>query len=531
MKKTAILNIATEELVRKLHAQHRLEIVIYRKMGNPDLPKLFPDIRWIDCSSDLSENMRSGHAEIRNELESVRKKSPDFFKIDGYDFFEALNREVFWSNFEELLAGYTLSKIKSESEIKLVYDYRKKSWFYYQAKFFQFLFRIISDIFRIRGSAVPNFQAKCKIAIRINSPEIISKLGKLPEILGTANIVYYASASSRFAGELRKLHVIDLTGVPPSNSFSLFKRTFTAKRILKRQHVFSVISQYRSMLAMVARHELLCSKGVKTILLNAGENDGEGNMMAQVARKFGVRSTNFMNGTKAFDAINQYTEFDFWFMHDTSMQRMASEKYQIPAERLPVTGHLLEDDARNYRYSGLLDRFLPADFNGMVIAAFTSPLFFDENQNLYATLQKFIQNRSDVLVFIKPHPRDKEYLWDRKDPRIIRLDFTGEKADNEQILFDMLSLASASVSIASTVSFQASWFSIPSITFELSPFSRLPFTDGIRVKHVNSPELLLTDLESVYHSAKRKNIREQKNVIVDPDYPVAKRIAAFLNHS
>lgn len=531
MKQTAILNIATEELVRKLHAQHRLDIVIYRKMGNPDLPKLFPDIQWIDCSSDLSENMRSCHAEIRNELESVRKKSPEFFKIAGYDFFEALNREVFWSNFEELLAGYTVRKIESETKVNLVFDYRKKNWFYYQAKFFQFLFSLLPDIFRLRKSVVPQFDAKDKIAIRLNSPAILPMLGKLPEILGAEQIIYFASNSSRFATELKKLNVADLTGIRPVHAASLFKRSFIAKRLLKPEHVFSVISQYRSMLAMVARHELLCSKGVKTILLNAGENDGEGNMMAQVARKFGVRSTNFMNGTKAFDAINQYTEFDFWFMHDKSMQSIASEKYRISKERLPVTGHLLEDDARNYRYSGLLDRFIPADFSGMIIAGFTSPLFFDENQNLYASLQQFIQNRSDVLVFIKPHPRDKEFLWDRKDPRIIRLDFPGEKVDNEQVLFDMLSLASASVSIASTVSFQASWFSIPSITFELSPVSRLPFTDGIRVKHVNSPEQLLIDLETIYNSGKRKNIHDLKNVTVHPDYPVAKRIAEFLNHS
>jgi hypothetical protein len=519
--KTAILYMASRPLVEQLVGSG-VETIIYRKTDDPALPQQFPAVRWIDYSADLAEGIRFGYLDVRARLEKLRKRSPGFFIVNGYDFFEALNKDIFWGEFDELLFKFWLSKLP---DAKLIHDERKKSG---SARLAALLAAGFTGIFRSSSRKASRTDLKGRIAIRVNNPGVIPMLGKLPDALGRDRFFYYASDHLRFSEQLKKLGVLDLTGFSPAAPGALFQRMWKAAFSFPASEAVLLIKKYSELLRMVARYEYLCDHGISTILVNACENDGEGNIMTQVARRKKVRSANFMNGTKAFDIVNQNSVFDSWFMHEEHMQKLASSIYGIPEENLPVTGHLLEDVARSYRYSGMLDDFFGARKPQFIIAFFTSPLFTEENTAAYHTMLKFIAGKDDVAVLMKPHPREPNRPWGEPNPQLIRVAFEGKKVDNETVMFDMLSSADVAVSVASTVSYQASWFSIPSLTFELMEKSRLPHIDGEKVKHINDPSQLLQFLESCY-AEKKANGRAEKNQQSPDSFPVASRMAAILN--
>jgi hypothetical protein len=90
----------------------------------------------------------------------------------------------------------------------------------------------------------------------------------------------------------------------------------------------------------------------------------------------------------------------------------------------------------------------------------------------------------------------------------------------------MLSQSNCAVSIASTVAFQAAWFRIPSLTFEMGDSSRLPYTDGVRIAHVRNKEELIDALERVYAASKsRVALNAEAN---NSDQSVAHKVAAYL---
>lgn len=515
----AIVDSATRDWLRQ--QQQLPDAIIYRSIAEPALQTEFPQIRWIDYTSNLSESMHAAYFEVRKWLEEIRKRRQDFFDVGGYDYFEALNREMFWVYFDHLLAEFASRKL---GQAKLVYDYRqagkKRGWL----RLMKWRMLTMQYALGFKRSSLPAISGKGKIAIRTNNPDVFPMLGGLPGVLGAENVLYFA-CNPLLPDKLAALGVKNLFLAAPTKPAALLARARTAVRCIGMERGTTLMHKFLALQQAVTRYEHLCKSGVKTILINAGENEGEGDILAQAAKKSGVRSANFMNGTKNFDPVNQNTQFDLWFMHDKQMQEMAASVYRLDPQKLPVVGHLLEDEARSYKYSGLLDRFFTNGRPRFIIAYFPSDLFYNENSAAYAEMQEFLKDKKDVMVFVKPHPRDKDFLWDRKDPRIIRLDFRKENLKSETILFDLLGQSDLSVSIASTVSAQAAWFGIPSVTFELSERSRLTNVDGVRVKHINSAAGLREFLESAYLSSLGRNKTGESGL---PEKTVAEKMAAFL---
>lgn len=519
MKRVAVANIVTTELMKVL-ASGKPEVIIYSRLQSQEVVQDYPHITWIDYSKKLADGIRYGYYQVRDQLSRLNDAEPDFFKYRDYNLFEAMNKDVFWARFNELLADFTLSRL---GKTEIVYDYRSRSALRKYASRWKQYFDLGKPESTI-SKPVPD--AKGKVAIRINNPDLFPMLGQLPDVLGSENIFYYATDSSKFAGKISKFNVIDLPQASNGNYSHLRKHWRKARKHLDSTMAYIVIGRLKNLHSLILQYENLCTSGCKSILINAGENDGEGHVLAQVAKKYKVISANFMNGTKAFDVVNRKAEFDFWFMHDETMQELAVREYGLHKNNLPVVGHLLEDVAKAHRNTGLLqNKGLNSSYR-FVIAFFTSPLFFEENVEAYAAIQEFISQYPDAVAFVKPHPHDKTFLWDRNDPRIIRLDFRNEGATSEAVLFDMLSASDCSVSIASTVSFQASWFGIPSYTFETDEVSRLPYTDGKRVIHIRTKKELIDEMTRIYNTeTKKKNIGSGHGHKSDS---VAHRIAFYL---
>jgi hypothetical protein len=279
----------------------------------------------------------------------------------------------------------------------------------------------------------------------------------------------------------------------------------------------------------INQYEILATFKIKNILIPAGENTGEGNIVGMIGAKFGIRSLNFMNGTKALDACNQDINFDYWFMHDEVMQQKVHETYNISKEKIPVVGHLMEDIAKKHQYSGRLDEYLHKHSADFIIAFFYSTFFNNEKIALLKYFSKFLNENKKSLIFLKMHPSEQgteNFLTYSNIERLIILPEI-KKEENHIYLFDLLSIADVAVSMASTVCYQAGWFDIPSISFEMKNYSRMYFIDGIKYFHCKTISELDKTIKNIMKNKKINKVRESF-VRKVPQKAAAEKILEYL---
>src|SRR5574337_1064041 len=109
--KVAIVDTVNTSLAEQLLHGYKVEAVIYAQTEDAHLSTKFPSIRWIDFSTNLADGIDFAYNLVRERLEALRKKHPDFFLVGVDDFFEALNNDLFWSQFNSLLYEFALRKL------------------------------------------------------------------------------------------------------------------------------------------------------------------------------------------------------------------------------------------------------------------------------------------------------------------------------------------------------------------------------------------------------------------------------------
>ena len=490
----AIIDSLSRDLFDKLK-EKKSDVIIFRLSGDTGLIADHPEIKFIDRSSELSGGIAFGFTEVRKKLEKIRTKYPHFFISDGCDLFEGMNKEIFWAEFDDLLISNKVAGLPA-GDCNIVYDYRGAE----PGKFFRKYLKAVVFLSRnvmqwigfngIRRNKISGL--KGKIAIRINKADVISHLGNLPAALGPDNFFYFSNNKRGMAQVMPGFSIFDFSSYRHRIFLGIhFFRWWMWDDIAAALLVFEKMDQ---MLNSIEMYTSICSSGVKAILLNAGENEGEGNVMCALAKKFSVHSANFMNGNKAFELTNKHSAFDLWFMHDTEMQRRIIHEYGLPEETLPVTGHLLKEIAIAHSYSGTFDNILNRFKPETIVSFFASPLLQENNSLVLEFFDSYLQDHPGMIVLVKPHPREKFYLKKNTNDRIVLIENKSGTSDNNKVLFDLLKISNVAISVASTVAFQALWFGIPSLSFEVTERMRLPGLENIKVIHVRSRE----DLKSFF---------------------------------
>jgi len=241
------------------------------------------------------------------------------------------------------------------------------------------------------------------------------------------------------------------------------------------------------------------------LLLFASECNGEGNCATAVAHKFGVKTVNLMNGTKADDAFNLHSDFDYWFVHDRLMKDFISKSLNFPNEKLVVAGGLLEEVTVNYKYSGRLDYLKQT--GKKIISFFGSPIL-EEEQQLALTLLK---NKlpENIIVLIKAHPnQDPGFFKPFISTNILLL------VDNyESILFDLFYISELTISFFSMVSYQSIKFNKPAINIQDQYIPTLYYSKSPIFYNVEVIDYLMDKItQALEYKGNRNGFGDEENV-------------------
>ena len=490
----------TPEIIQKATKAGIQQLVFHKVHAAVALSEL-KNFQLHDSSKLSVEAKNYAYQSIEKRLAACIKFVPDLFYYRGYNLQLAIQKDLYWSLIIDNLNAYECTQI-ADKECQIFYlDYKQRKWFHY-LKFFVKFFKKSRLDFYIDSELKVNQM----LAVRMNSLSALNFFGNLLPTLGENN--FFCFQSEPEFNDIKWQEQLHKKGI--KTIFFRLKKKFSFRTNLRYfQFLFRnkieflnlLIDIHTKQINLVSCYESLGQKGVKGFLLNAGENEGEGVVAGLVAHQYGIRASNFMNGTKAKDPINQYTSFQTWFMHDEAMQRMLLSFSNQNKENMPVVGHLLMDNALAHQYSGTLDDWKNEMEHKKVIALFSSIIYNKERSDVAEFLVTFLESHPDVIVLVRRHPSEKQNLIYRHS-RIFELPDFKEKSGHA--LFDLLLKSDVAISFGSTVSLQASWFGIPSITFEYNSQSLLLYVDQIKVHHTASIPDLALFLEAALTKEKHK---------------------------
>lgn len=486
--KIAVVKKITKKNVA-LFKKDCIDSVIYCQIDSDvDFKKLSETFKLINAYSDIANVNWFNFKLITTKLNQVRNKIPGIFQYNGIDLFKALNKDLMWSLLADHSLLYEVEKLKSPENRFVFYD--KKNSLDRKLSLFKniFLSKQPTYSFNLEGY---NEDRSRKIAFRMNSAELMALYGNLLTELGQLNLISFQSGVSKHNIELEKKL---LENFSENISNNILNKKHLKLKLINKIKLFFIDESPEFIITMfyllnnlanhVNEYNRLFNSGIKKIILNAGENEGEGNVVCAVAKKYSGITFNYMNGAKAKDPQNVETFFDYWFMPDEKTQNLIASYCNVSKKQLPITGHLLREVQTAYQYSGTMDSYINAHKGKKIIALFTSKIFVGERNEVIEFLVEYLKTHDDVLVLIRKHPSEQEYMLPPHE-RIIQLPQLKGNLSQASLL-DLFLKSDVTISFSSTISSQASWFNVPSINYELSETSRLPFVDNETIFHVNS---------------------------------------------
>jgi hypothetical protein len=495
--KIALAGKLTALLLKKMKAKGITNVLFVKLDQGVEVVAEREGIKLESIYENLTDAGNFSFDLVVEKLKTLKELEPSLFSSKGVDITHALEKDVFWGYYEKGIMGYHLRSYENKGA--KVYDY------YSRPKPVQFL-ALCKKMWTGSGHTYSfilpeqsSNDTRGKIAFRINDTEIIYYYGHLFRKLPREKLISFQSAADPRKINGKTIDAYFSFNLRSEARSGARKRLplRSALRLLTHSADFDfmnvVIDAHYRMVNHVAQYSRLMEHGISKILVPAGENEGEGNVICELAKKFNVTTYNYMNGTKAYEKQNKYTGFDYWFMPDADTKELIMSYCDVTDRQTPLTGHLLEEVAAEHRYSGTLDFLGELLVNRKIIAVFTSAFFVREQIEVLKYLDGYLDKHPDVVVLIRRHRADTRPLGIKNDRMRILPDYRSEEMNIT--LFDLLVRASVSISFASTVSIQATWFGTPSISYEITSQSRLPFKRNSYFYHINTVEQLGVKLD------------------------------------
>jgi len=503
--KIGVIDIVTSQRLSQFR-KDKIDVLVFTQLGSHiDYRALASEFKLVNAFDEISKANWFNYDLISEKLKHLRSTFPDMFTYKGYDLEIPLKKDLYWAYFYKHALLYEANKFNKDSSTFIFYNDR--SPFKKKLALLRKIFLYKHQGFEIQvDSSVKDLDKK--VGFRLNDRFMIDVYGDLFDKLGIEWVLPYQSIYNKEIPVVNKqMHEnfgLNFSAAPVKHNYFVSGfierwRLFFQKEDPDFSNTFIYIQN--NLRNYVDQYEKLFASGLRKVLINAGENEGEGNVLCMVAKRFGAVTFNYMNGTKAMDPHNLDTNFDFWFMPDRATKELLGSFCHLQDKQLPITGHILQDTAANHTYSGTLDEIKGKMEGKKIIAFLTSRIFATEKQDVLSLLNEYLDRHEDLIVLVRKHPTEPVNQLKQHD-RIIPVPDYSERMVQKS-LFDLLFVSDVVISLASTVSFQASWFNKPSLNYEVAEKSRLSYMDNERIFHLNSLFGLEKSLDDFLYKGKK----------------------------
>jgi hypothetical protein len=494
-KDIAIVNVLTEDVWLKLKKRLVKKIICINITA-----KIIPsDIEIITARLYKVDGEWYSHRQNKRWLE---KMPPQFYKSSIILYKNVLLKLLFWSNSYAgrlIVGGNDLGADLNEKQV-LKYLYPSSA------------LKALLKSFYLKYSSLKNqseskpqeilaskwvfaFYSEADLTIwknlirQFKPSEVV--IVRLPDAIDSSNTALNKLESEGYV-------FFDAQEIPVTNHYNP-KFVCTINRA-KANIQLAVFNNLPSINQYISLSRLLIASASKGVIINAGENRFQSHVIEAEFKASKKPIFNTMNGIKFNTANNAGTNFTKWFVPDEGTKQELL-KAGASEQELCIKGHLMEDDARNHRFSNLLQYDLAFYRTKKVMLICTSG--HKERRDLLAYLPQFVSKGYYVLW--KDHPSTSEEIAQSDTVEVMPNDF------NKNRLYDALTVASVLIVSGSTVALEAQWFHVPTISYEIGDSLLYLVREG-KIVHVKSIQELDASLLAIKRYAKyessTKNVAE-----------------------
>lgn len=443
------------------------------------LPQTTEGIIFFNCTTQRVPSTWFTWKKNEELLLSFKAKFPQFFQWGDYDMTLAFQKALYWSNQRTGFLHYAKEVFFKEEKV-----FRQDPL--HPVKVWKVLLKYFASKIRTgkNTTSKPKQEHSQNIGIYIRNEFQISLYKKiLAEAAKNEGFVVFVSNENLI--DRIKENGIEANRVLVCSEEYSKKVPLANLLAMSRNDLFvlnQLLAHWQEVAGWIGVAEYIIGKNIGKLLINEGENGVFGAIMGEVMNKRGVITYNTMNGMKSGQAQDSFINFDYWFVWDKQMKRMLVEKNHLNPDMLLVSGHLMEDEVRDYTYQNSIG-INPVSLEGKkVISLFSVRGKREEKIETFQYLYNLAEENSDIFLLVRPHPSEKNDDSLLPPTHLKNVQWIEYNPSNSKTtLYDQLSISNLSICFGSTVALESKWFGVPCITVEQREESLIYAVDGEKI--------------------------------------------------
>jgi hypothetical protein len=493
--------------MKKVAAVFKLTQGLFRKFSDRGVTDIF----YYEIDEDLYENYKEGSNSINlinvsgyrvpgtwktlqyidAVLKKIVKKSPDIFHVNGYDTYNALLKELYWSNFRIGSLYYAIEQLKGDYKIEYCQPYFKANYVKELLKWFRNSISLLKENSELGLAANQDLKKNYKIGFIINNDfifnlyeNLLSKFKADEILLILENNLNEFNKKKISTSGYNFIYKSSLSKSKTKTAFKFINPFFYSAVELE---IINVFLRYRStIIKAIDVYSGIKEFNLTKIVINEAENIPELLLLKSVLGN-STLVYNTMNGAKSGEAHDTILNINGWFVWDEFMKDfMYKNGVPLGVKLLPF-GHLSFDNAVNHKFSNSFN--LPVNPNPVIISLFSVNDDRPEKNSVLKLIDKILNQHPGKFLFLyRKHPAEKSDLQLPISNDFIEINYN--QNNSKTTLYDQLTISDLSIVYGSTVALESTWFKVPCITFEPFPNTILHFINSAYLIHIDSIDVL-----------------------------------------